>query len=311
MRYYDIKVYDAPHGKLVREWTSLPAGGPDPNALNAEFDMIVAPFDTPLGQSGSSVRIWGVALEDIGQAQQFQNLYIEVYGGMQQGLPLANPAQAGMLLAGTIYQAWGNWIGTDMTLDLLVIPAVATPSNPANITFQWQPGQQLADAIKATLATAFPQIKAVVNIAPQTVPHTESGYYATLPQFAWLLYNLARVRVVIQRNAFLVFDATTATSPVKLAYTDLIGQPTWIDQNSIQIQTVMRADLQVNDVIKMPQGMAGGPGSVTTLAQSLPNFMNYKATFQGSFLITNLRHVGNFRASNGAQWCSIFNCIPK
>jgi hypothetical protein len=51
-----------------------------------------------------------------------------------------------------------------------------------------------------------------------------------------------------------VFDKTYQPSSIAIQFTDLIGQPTWIEPNTMQVKTVMRADLQVGSIITMPQG---------------------------------------------------------
>ena len=42
---------------------------------------------------------------------------------MAAGLPLANPAQSGVFVQGQVYQAYGNWIGENMSLTLEIVPA--------------------------------------------------------------------------------------------------------------------------------------------------------------------------------------------
>jgi hypothetical protein len=76
-------------------------------------------------------------------------------------LPLANPAQAGLLVQGYIWQAFGNWIGTDQSIDLIIAPGPPPPdinnlSVPPNLTLNWQQGQSMSDAIKNALTTAYP-----------------------------------------------------------------------------------------------------------------------------------------------------------
>ena len=75
----------------------------------------------------------------------------------------------------------------------------------------------------------------------------------------------------------------------------MIGQVTWIDYQTVQLNCVMRADLHVGDYIKMP------PGQVTTTAQSYSQFRQ-GSVFQGTFQISRIRHVGNFRQPMGEAW---------
>jgi hypothetical protein len=61
----------------------------------------------------------------------------------------------------------------------------------------------------------------------------------------------------------------------------------------------------------MPKGIQNAPGFVTTWASSLPSSLKYQSAFQNNFLVTEVRHVGNFRSSDAADWCSVFNCLAN
>lgn len=132
-------------------------------ALNIELDILNYGYDSPAGQS--FVRIWGIPLQEIAQASNLNMQNIQVYGGMQKGLPLANPAQAGLLVQGQIQQAFGNYISVNQTLDLIVVAGYASASAPggtgspeasADIPFNWKAGVPLGTAIKNALATSTP-----------------------------------------------------------------------------------------------------------------------------------------------------------
>jgi hypothetical protein len=91
----------------------------------------------------------------------------------------------------------------------------------------------------------------------------------------------------------------------------MIGQPTWIEPKLIQMKTVMRADLQIGSIITMPQGVQNAPGFVQTTNNSLPSSIKYQSAFQNNFQVREVRHIGNFRSSDAADWCTIFNCLAN
>ena len=66
---------------------------------------------------------------------------IEVWAGMEKGLPLAEPSQAGLIMKGSNFQPFGNWTGTAMTLELVLVAAAGTDGRPVAISFDWQPSQ--------------------------------------------------------------------------------------------------------------------------------------------------------------------------
>ena len=312
MRFYDILITNA-SGTTVQHFSSYVNGQSDPGALMCEIDVLIGPQHTPLGNS--YVRLWGISLQTIGQASDLNGLNITVQGGMRPGLPLANTQQPpGILFQGQIFQAFGNWQGTTQTLDIYVIPAPPTQNAPGNFTFQWLKGQPMATAIKATLARALPGYTANVNISSNLVfAENVTGTYDTPQQFAAMLNaysqsiisgpNYAGISLVLNQNTVTVFDGTAAAPlTVKLQFTDLIGQATWYAPQQVQVKTVMRADLSVGDAVTLP------PGQVSTQAASLSQFRQ-GSVFQGTYMVQQVRHVGNSRAPDANAWCSIFNLV--
>lgn len=316
MRYYNIVLTNAQSGATVRQYTSFQNGKTLPGALNVELDIYAINYAA--SDITSYVRIWGIPLADIAQAASFSGLNIVVSGGMQKGLPLANPAQAGVLAQGQVLRSYGNWIGTDMTLDLQISPSVGMPSAPINHTLTWRKGQTLASALTSTLNTAYPGYTVQMAISPSLVlGYDEVGYYGSLDELsAWVMQKsqdviggkYPGVNIAIVQKTIRVSDQTTQSAPRQISFTDLIGQPTWIDVNTIQVKTVMRADLSVQDYVKLP------PSLVTTAAQGASNLLGTStrssSVFQGAFQVLLVRHVGNFRQPDAASWASVYNCVP-
>jgi hypothetical protein len=322
MRYYDITITQQGASTPFRHWTSHPNGQYDPGALNVEFDMPVAPYDVPTG--GMSITIYGIPLKDISQAYKLVGMNIAVLGGMKKGLPLTNPLQSGMLLQGQIFQAFGNWEGTNMRLDLVIYPPGGTTDIPGNYVVNWAPGQSLSDVLKATLSIVHPGVPISINIGTNLVfDSVECHFCGSLEQLAQYIGDLTddvfkqRVTITLQSDKFVIYDTTHKPSPIQIAFTDLIGQPTWIETNIMQMKTVMRADLQVGAYITMPQGMRNIPGLVISPVGSalgaqgagIPSTGKNTSTFQGNFMITTLRHLGNFRSPSGEDWATVFNCV--
>jgi hypothetical protein len=304
-------------GAAGATWTSLVGGQNDPGALNVEMDIITAGMATPVG--GSSLKIWGVPLSQIAQAANLNKVEIDVYGGMSKGLPLANPAQAGLLAHGTCYPAFGNWIGTNQSIDIVIQAPFSgdtkqpeTPQRPANIVHNWQQGQPLSAALQSTLATAFPGFTPKVSISSKLVlPFTDTGFYPTIEAFAGYIRQISQkimgnttypgVQIFTQGKNVVATDGTQKTTAKQIAFQDLIGQPTWLGFNIVSVKTAMRADIGVGDTVTLPQTLA------TVSAQSAPQFRQGSG-FQGSFFVRQVRHLGNFRQPDGNSWCTVFEC---
>jgi hypothetical protein len=312
MRWYKIVV----GGSGGQTWDATG----DPNALNIELDLAVTYHNAPANGNSSFVRVWGIPLQALLNARQFNNSPISIYGGMQQGLPLANPNQQGLLVQGIVYPALGNWRGTDMTLDFYIkVGADGAPNVPgaANLVHN-QPAQQpMSTAITNALQTAFPGFTANVKISPNLVrPNDEHGFYQTLGQYATFLNDASHdimkttgylgVQVSVQGKTINVVDGTQGQTGAKtINPQDLIGQPIWTNVKTCQFMTVMRGDINVGDTITLPTSLAT---LTTNAAPAAPGGTNTNIV-QGSFLIQNVHHVGNFRQPDWSSWCTIFDGI--
>lgn len=314
MRYYLIDIDD---GAL--KFTSHEGQRNLPGALQIELDIPVAPYATPKGSA--YVKVWGIPRDMVGQAKNLNNKNIKVYGGFKKGLPLANPNQSGLLMQGYIFQAFGNWIGTEMSLDLIVVPGNApTPSGPVsasrNLVINWKKGSSLADAVKTTLSNAFSGFTTDINInSSLTAPQDEVGFFPSVEQFAAYVKEISRAIVgtekyqgadiVLSGKQFKVYDGTKSGNAKTIDFKDLIGQPTWILAPSIQFKCGMRADLAVGDDITLPKS------NVTNTQQAQSSLVNQKVNFQGTFQISDVHHIGNFRQRDASAWVTVFNAFPK
>lgn len=306
-------------------YSSYVNGQVQPNALDMEMDVSVASYDTPAGQgdTGSIVRIWGISLQEITQAFNLNNNLIKVYGGFQKGLPLANPSQAGLLFSGYIQQAYGNWIETDMTLDLVIQAgtgpngkaSTGTRAKPANLVLNWQKGQNLKDALQQTLSTAFPGMTINMAISPNLVfqsGDSRPGFYATLGELSSVVQQMSRtvinqtgypgVKIVFDQNSINVSDGTTKKTAKQIQFQDLIGQPTWMGPLQVQIKCPMRADIKVLDQVTLPQAQA------TTTPQSFSNLRD-KSGFTGTWQVNSLRHIGKFRQPTADAWVTVIDLV--
>ena len=305
-------------------FTSHPNGPgqlPDPGALNLEIDLPVSQFHTP--QGGGTFRLSGVGVRMIGQSANLNGQNVVLSAGMGKGLPLAtaayNAGQSGIILQGQIWQAWGNWTGTEQTLDFVIFPGDLTPAG--GVSFNWQAGQSLSSAIATSLTQAFPKYKQSINVAALQVPKgaTQADTAMSLMDFARMLNDITRpvglkqfkdypgVTATTDGKTIYVFDRTAPPSKtVKLAFQDLIGQPTWLGPTTITFQTVMRADIDVGDYITFPAGIVSPYAQLTAGAVG-PNVpAQSKSVFQGTFAIVGMQHFGNFRQPDAASWNTTF-----
>lgn len=316
-------------------YTSLVNGNTLPNAWGVEVDIPIIGSASP--QGFGLLRIWGVSLQEISQASNLgataagagSGYNCDIYGGMApKSLPLSNPSQAGRLFTGTVIQCFGNWEGTDMTLDFVLMPnpstssvsgGIGTQQAPKNIVLNWPFGQPLSQALQNALNTAFPGVKLNINISANIVGPTgpsASGAYPTLNELASFLGLVSKdqiktsgylgIQTWFDGNGTLnvVDGAGTAPKTKQIAFTDLVGQPTWIESPSIQFKTIMRADINLMDQVMLP------PTVVVNTQQALSNLVNQRTAFQGGFTILNARHIGASRNPAGDAWVTVFEGVP-
>jgi hypothetical protein len=301
----------------IRKFTTHPNGIYDPAALQIEFDVLAGPAGgTPMGASSITVR--GVPLSDITQAFQFAGMTLELKAGMKApGLPLIKPDQAGTILKGLIYQSFGNWEGTDQRIDFVVVAGGYTIDNPGNFVLNWTTDTSLADALKNTFSIAYPGVPVDVNTLANDlkITHDEVHVCGTIDELAKVIgdvtenYDGERVEISIQNGRIIIYDRFFSPPKIQLDFNDLIGQPAWLNINTIQMQAVMRSDLGIGSIVTMPKGLQNTPGLVTaTPNSSVFGTAKSRPTFDGDFIVNGTRHVGNLRAADGRQWATIFNC---
>jgi hypothetical protein len=87
-----------------------------------------------------------------------------------------------------------------------------------------------------------------------------------------------------------------------------VGQPTWIGKNQIVVKTVLRSDIHIGDFLTLP------PNTLMTMtgdAAGLSGQQSGKLTFQGSFIVNRVLHVGESRNPDGSAWVTNFYCTTN
>ena len=314
-------------------WTNKNGDKAVLNAQRIEFDLAVTTGATPAG--GAWVRVWGPTREQIAQASDFNGAAIELYGGMQNGLPLATQSvqagQPGLLIAGTVFQAFANWQGVIQTLEFVIIPApldvsintdsaraaanVGAPPPPQNFSFTWAQGSSLTSNVQAVLQQAYPNASVTLSAADDiTLLHDESGVFTDIRTFSNYVQGISRdikgpayagLNITPSGDkSFLVFDNTkTNGSVTKVTMYDLIGQVTWLSAYTVTFATVLRSDINIGDTVTFPP-LAQAQAFTSADSQSQARTKN---TFNGDWQITDyVRHVGDSRSPDAQSWVSIF-----
>jgi hypothetical protein len=343
-RYYRLVVTpitaDGKEGSPVT-WTNKSGNKALLNAQRIEFDLSVTAGATPAG--GSWIRVWGPTREQISQPSDFNGATIELYGGMQKGLPLATQTvdngQPGLLAKGTVFQAFSNYQGTIQTLEFVLIPApenaaidstaarqnisIDVPPPPQNFSFTWRKGELLTDAVTNVLQGAYPGASITVSAADDLILlHDEYGVFTDIRTFSTFVLGISQdikgssyAGLIISASgakSLLLFDNTKQLgTTTKITMLDLIGQVTWLSAATATFMTVLRADLNIGSVVTFPP-LAEAQAITTNDSQSRARNKN---TFRGKWQIGGsadngfVRHVGDSRAPAATSWVSIFQAV--
>ena len=324
MRYYDISIKDAKGGVVIpsslqgagfMSISSLYPGTTQTNPAALDIELDVNETTTGLADTASYVRIYGLSLKDLGSAFSLgmgrskddtnitpQNGYsITVRAGMAQGLPLANPAQQGVIGQGQILQAFGNWLLNDMTVDLFFMPSMGTSTAPLNFTFIWPAGTPLSAALKRCLSIAMPDYSFSYLATEHVMPNDETGMYPSFSTLATFIQGItgptspANMSVNPASKTIVVNNGTMQPKSKQIQFQDLIGQVTWFAPLQITAKLVMRGDLHIGDVVQFPQGLQiAMPGALQKLSDTV--------LFQGTFFVNRVQHWGRYRQPDAASW---------
>lgn len=316
-------------------WTSLVNGVNDPGALDIEFDVT----NVAGKLIGGHLKVSGIAQSVISEAQQFNFCELKLYAGFTTGLPLANleAPYAGLIADGMILPCFGNWIGTDLSIEFILNPGMSGgggPNAPKNIIHNMPQGTPLSLAINNALTTAFPGYNISVNIDPSLMlTNQDIGYHKSIEEYSDYIKQLSKkikdpngtgnyqgAEIHVLGNNMNVVDGTVVSNVIELRFSDLIGQPTWspLGNYVMQVKVAMRADIDVanaggNIQIKLPPNLL-----VSTPASAGGMFMGgfinqYQhgdiLLFQGTWTIIQVRHVGHFRQPTGESWVTIIDAI--
>lgn len=340
MRYYDIKISYPPDskgnpGKLYKQYSSLRNGVFNPGNLMVEFDIQRFGESTPKGQS--IITIWGISPQEMQQSRKDMfGMVIEMWVGMSKGLPLAKPGQSGLVMKGTVWQVLGNWQGTELRMDLIVTAGPVSPTNPAplaplNLTLPWNKGIKLSVALTQCLQNLGGGYRFNISISDRLINSYDSQMICgSLTELASRLNSLSRGIIqdanytgveisVVNGNEIRIFDNDFSNhsdgsekgsanyrrnNPIQIEFTDLVGQPTWVQFGVVTIPCVMRSDIQVGDYIRMPKKLRP-----MVQASSYSQFRN-DATFSGDFLVSSERLLGNSRQPDANSWVAIIEAQP-
>jgi len=332
MRFYDIHILDDA-GNIIKQYSSLKNGVYNPGALMVEFDILRFGESTPAGET--HLAIWGIGPKEMQQVRQdLIGKKIQIYAGMSKGLPLAGKLPKKLAIEGTIFQPFGNWQGTDLRQDFIIVPGPVTQDargmpSPIQVTFPWSKGTKLSVALTQCLMTLGGYTPNISVSDRLILNYDRPMFCGSLELLAKDLrtFSLSKIKdagysgveIAIVNREIRVWDndykyhsdASSRTSaaarkqnPIQIEFTDLVGQPIWIAFGVMSVACVMRADIQTGDHILMPK-----KARPMIQASSYSQYRDDSA-FTGEFMVQSVRIIGNSRQPTADAWVTIIEASP-
>ena len=327
MRYYRIEITDK-DGNTPLDSVGNPIGPFDTTdtpgrGLQVEFDALITGYDVV--NSGTLIVIHGLPITMLSQSVQLSGCQVNVYAGFSDGLPLANPAQQGLIISGEIYNKYANWVGTHQTLNLIVNPSplLNDAGQARSITLDGKKGETLAVVLQRALTATFPEFEIDISISDKLALAEDGvGVYNRLGQLATAIRSQSfsiintddytGVQMVMQNRVIRVFDNTKAAGDgIPILPQELVGQPTWIGLVSVSFKCPLRADLRCGDVITLPQDIISGPSSLLSVnSERSFSMLRDTVNFSGKFLATSVRHIGDYLNPDSTNaWNTIYEAV--
>ena len=332
MRYYNITISPPtanPNQFQPFSFSSQSNGVDNYSSLQLDLDIYQNAFHQY--SSNGYIRLMGVDLKQLNNSANINpqvtedgskiNLCkIKVEIGMSKGLPYANPQQRGVIAQGGILQAFGNWQGTSVSLDIVLAPIAVDQNALNNITFSIEKGQELTDAVKLALQNSYKNPDGtpanVIGSFKQGLKYTEQAYaqHFNLFTLSSAVNRISRqidpspsytgaIITATNTGFYLTDSGITPTATKVIKFTDVIGNLTWLGINTISAKVVMRGDLNVGDYISFEQGLP-----ISNIINNQSQYRN-KISFNGTFFVTKLHHVGSSRNFDGNSWVTVIEAI--
>ena len=347
MRFYDLtftpKPGDNVNGKVELRYTSLittssflaPLGSNNPGALEIEFDFenVACHQLQPL----SHLRIYNPPLETIQNSAAYQGMFMQLkagftnYGGAD--LPLSDPTTSGLIGFGTVFSSWANWVGTDLALDLLIIPTATgspqvgyVPSGTASYYFEWRRGKTLKEELENTFSCRGYTIEGTINPDVKNIGQDIAISAPDLVSFSQQLLKITKdifkdekySGVYMQETGvsiISIWDNSQETDPIRLQQSEFIGQPTiTYSSGPASGSLVAQSTHPMRGDISIASTYVQYPDALITLVQ--PNTGKYGpgagkplAIASKTLQIQRVRHTGRFRDTSNQGWVTVIDAI--
>lgn len=324
MRWYSISINE---GEI-----ELSQNKSNPNGPAIQFS--IQKYDAG-SAINSEITIYNLPLYVFGEYQKLYNKKFELKAGMQE-TPLTrkigiNVETEQLIAVGYISAVIPDWNGTDTQFTFILQPSPSIGYNesgqldeettPGGYQFNLESGvnpipqiKQAINEITNSKATIVNRITSIQTTSPCYTP------VFTIPSLCSVLKTMG---ISLYQNAegyiLNLLDSTTYGKIINLKSTDFISQPSALTIATISCSLILRGDIRLLDVFKLPTDIFLGISNLTssgardyrssadtTLKKGIGNPFLF---FSGYYQVVKIWNVGDSRNTNPLSWTTIVEAV--
>lgn len=324
MRWYSISIND--------DEITLTQDLDNPNGLEIQFSIQQYEAGTAVN---STITIYNLPLYLFGQYQYLYNTKFEFKAGMLS-TPLTKAAgittdTEQMIFVGYTSAIIPDWNGADTQFSFILQPSpvygydesgnLDTTLSPGGYQFNLAVGDNPISQITQALNSVTNSTAVLVNRAGTIT--VESPCYSpvfTVPSLCTVLKTMG-LQLYNNAEGYILdkVESTAYGKIVTLKSNDFITQPSALNLGTISCSFVLRGDLRIRDVFKLPSDIFLGISNLAssgardyrdTVNASLDkSLQNTWLFFSGYFMITKIWHVGDSRNMDVNAWTTIVEAV--
>lgn len=234
---------------------------------------------------------------------------IQLYAGMVDSpimKKIGGTVSYGLIASGYISYVIPEWNGQTTALSILFQPAKTNGTETIGYPLQVKKGEDIRTKFsdifsKVTDGSENIDLGQNPIISPAKADHMVY-FLSDLDRF---LKNLDLGRLYRAKDRYILSTLSNNNSPIKLKPGDFVFQPSMKDLATIVLTTQMRTDIQLGDIVNLPQNVYVGMVSIGVDTLALNNLFKGKTVFSmfsGNWQIIEIWQRGASRDPQARSW---------
>lgn len=249
------------------------------------------------------------------------NKKILLYAGMEDSPILRKigcTVNYGLIASGYISGVVPDWNGVETVLSIIFLPTPIIDPEKQGVLMHINKGQD----IRNVYLSAYNNLTNGANNLNmgKTPILSETDYDIRLFTVADLNYALTTqtngTYHLIQNNIGFVINGLKGKT-INLKPGDFVTQPSAMDSQTVAITLMMRSDIQINDIVNLPQNIYVGLNNIApTEIQKYSSIDIFKKKnifllFSGDYYVNSVWQIGDSRNPDAQAWATIIQGTRK